>query len=92
MSVLGINHFDVYGGHFKKWQPFPWVMLFIAATNAKRDATTILIYSCIFENCWTEKKTSTVRTKSVCTHAGGVCLKMEDLALSIIVLFRNFEM
>ena len=48
MSVLGINNFDVYGGHFTKWQPFPRVMLFIAATNAKRDATAILIYSCIF--------------------------------------------
>ena len=23
MSVLGFNHFDVYGGHFTKWQPFP---------------------------------------------------------------------
>ena len=37
MSVLGINNVDVYGGHFRK------VILFIAATNAKRDATTILI-------------------------------------------------
>ena len=25
-------------------------------------------------------------------HAGGVCLKMEDLSLSIILLSRNFEM
>ena len=23
VSVLGINHFDVYGGHFTKWRPFP---------------------------------------------------------------------
>ena len=22
VSVLGINHFDVYGGHFTKWRPF----------------------------------------------------------------------
>ena len=33
-----------------------------------------------------------VRTKSVCTHAGGVCLKLEDRSLSIILLFRNVEM
>ena len=38
------------------------------------------------------RKTTTVRTKSVCTHASGVCLNMEDLSLSIILLFRNFEM
>ena len=38
------------------------------------------------------RKTTTVRTMSVCTHAGGVCLKMEDLSLSIILLFRNVEM
>ena len=23
MSVLGINHFDDYGGHFTNWHPFP---------------------------------------------------------------------
>ena len=23
VSVPGINHFDVYGGHFIKWRPFP---------------------------------------------------------------------
>ena len=38
------------------------------------------------------RKPTTVRTKSVCIHAGGVCLKREDLSLSIIQLFRNFEM
>ena len=48
MSVLYIYHFDVYGGHFTKWQPFQWVMLFIAATKAKRNATTILIYSRLY--------------------------------------------
>ena len=37
------------------------------------------------------RKTTTDRTKSVCTHDGGVCLKMEDLFLSSILLFRNFE-
>ena len=88
MSLLGINHFDIYGGHFTKWRPIPLVMLFIAVTNAKRDATTILIYSCKIAEL---RKTTTDRTKSVCTHAGGVCLKMEDLFLSIILLFRNFE-
>ena len=68
-------------------------MLFIAATNAKRDATTILIYSCIIYFKIAElRKTTTVRTKSVCTHAGGVCLKREYLSLSIILLFRYFEM
>ena len=46
VSVPGINQFDVYGGHFIKWRPFPWIMLFISAT--KRDVTIILIYSCIF--------------------------------------------
>ena len=65
-------------------------MLFIAVTNAKRDATTILIYSCIFTIAEL-RKTTTDRTKSVCTHDGGVCLKMEDLFLSSIRLFRNFE-
>ena len=25
-------------------------------------------------------------------HAGGICLTMEDLSLSIILLFRNFQM
>ena len=66
MSVLGINHFDVYGGHFTKWRPFPLVMLFIAVTNAKMDATTILIYTCKIAEL---RKTTTDRTKSVCTHA-----------------------
>ena len=23
VSVLGIDHFDVYGGHLTKWRPFP---------------------------------------------------------------------
>ena len=23
VSVLGTNHFHVYGGHFTKWRPFP---------------------------------------------------------------------
>ncbi len=46
VSVPGINRFDVYGGHFIKWWPFPWIMLFISAT--KRDVITIMIYSCIF--------------------------------------------
>ena len=36
-----INHFNVCGGHFKKWQPFPRVILYISAT--KWDVTTILI-------------------------------------------------
>ena len=40
VSVLGINHFDVYGGHFTKWRPFTWIMFFISAT--KRDVTTIM--------------------------------------------------
>ena len=48
MSVLEINHFDVYGGHFYKMAAISMSNVFIAATNAKRDATTILIYSCIF--------------------------------------------
>ena len=38
------------------------------------------------------RKTTTVRTQFVCTHAEGVCLKMEDLSLSISLLFRNFDM
>ena len=38
MSVLGINHFDVYGGHFTKWRPFPLVMLFIALTREGEKA------------------------------------------------------
>ena len=67
-------------------------MLFIAATNAKRDSTTILIYSIVYFKIAELRKTPTVRTKSVCTHAGGVCLKMEDLFLSIILLFRNVDM
>ena len=46
VSVLGINHFEVYGGHFTKWRPCPRIMLFISATS--RDVTTILIYFCIF--------------------------------------------
>ena len=37
------------------------------------------------------RKTTAVRIKSVCTHAGGVCLKMEELSLCIILVFRNFE-
>ena len=58
-------------------------MLFIAATNAKRDATTILI-TLVYFKIAELRKTTTVRTKSVCTHAGGVCLKREDLSLSSI--------
>ena len=38
------------------------------------------------------RKTTTVRTKSVCTHAGGVCLKMEDISLSFILVLINIEM
>ena len=64
----------------------------IAATNAKRETTTILIYSFVYFKIAELRQTTTVHTKSVCTHAGCVCLKMEDLSLSIILLYRNFEM
>ena len=70
VSVLGINHFDVYGGHFIKWWPFPWIMSFISAT--KRDVTTILIYSCIFWSCSTEKKLLRFAQSRCAHHAGGI--------------------
>ena len=30
VSVLGINHVDVCGGHFTKWRAFLWIILFIS--------------------------------------------------------------
>ena len=67
-------------------------MIFFSATT--RDVTTILIYSCIFYRVAELRKNNCDPHKvGVHTmHAGGVCLKMEDLPLSIILLSRNFEM
>ena len=72
VSVLSINHFDVGGGHFTKWRPFPWILLFISATTM--DTTTIVIYSCkLYRVAELRKKTTAIRTKSVCTPCWG-CL------------------
>ena len=91
VSVLSIDHFDVYGGHFTKWRPLPWIMLFISATTL--DSTTIAIYSCIFYRVAELRKKLLRFAQNRCAHhAWGVCLKMEDLPLSIIILSRNFEM
>ena len=87
VSVLGINHVDSYGGHFTKWPPFPQVMLFISTT--KRDVTTILIYNCKVAEL---RKTTAIRTKSVCTPCWGAGLKIEDLSLRFILLFRTVDM
>ena len=85
-----------YQPFWRLWRPF-YKMMAISMNNViyfatKTDVTTILIYSCIFQSCWTEKKILRFAQSRCAHHAGGICLKMEDLSLSIILLFRNFQM
>ena len=57
-------------------------MLFISAT--KRDA--------YFKVAELRKKLLRFAQSRCAHHSGGICLKMEDLSLSIILLLRNFQM
>ena len=65
-------------------------MLFISATTRDKNHNSDLPLP-ILELLNLEKLMRFAQSR--CAHrAGGVCLKMEDLSLSIILLSRYFEM